>query len=345
MQSLEKQALDLIRRDNLLHAGRPVIVGVSGGPDSICLIHVLAALAPIVQAEPVAMYIDHLLRPAETDAEYRYVRQTAASLGIAFESRRVDTREYAKMHKLSLEHAARDLRYDRLRQAAAAVGAQAIATAHTADDQAEEVLLRLLRGAGRKGLAGMTTRGRDIIRPLLQTGKKSILEYLAALNIPFCRDSMNSDMRYLRNRVRHKLLPYLEEQFDMGIRRALCKTADSLAEDENLLEELTGKAVDRIVESMPTDSADPDDRLIIHRQALSNLPQALQRRAIERLLWMIGSRASYDHILAVLDGAARGRPGTELHLSRGLRVGIKKDFLEFLYPNGQSAWRGRLYRK
>ncbi len=345
MHSLELRTLEDILDSGLVRpAEDTVVVAVSGGPDSMALLHVLARLRGRLGIALTAVYVDHGLRPGEIEAERHVVEKAAMRLGIDFSARSCAVDEYARRNKMSLEHAARNLRYQALRAVAADYGAAPVAVAHTADDQAEEILIRLLRGGGRKALSGMRLRSDDIIRPFLRRSKDELLAYLRDRKISFLVDSSNSDMRYLRNRVRHMLLPFLEENFDRGVRRSLCKTADTLAEDEALLETMTRAALEEVVisEDVPVDGE--GGRVVLSRAALVDLPAALQRRIVEELLWRVGGRAAYTHILAVLEAAERGRTGTELHLSRGLRIGVGRESLEMVFPWGRGAWRGRLYR-
>ncbi|NIA04879.1 MAG: tRNA lysidine(34) synthetase TilS [Proteobacteria bacterium] len=332
-------------RDELLTGHERLVVGVSGGPDSVALLYVLAALRGPLDLGLIAVYVDHGLRPAETTGEGAYVKQSAADLAIDYEYVRVAAAEHAARAGLSLEHAARELRYEALRTVARQYGAACIAVAHTADDQAEEVLLRLIRGSGRKGLAGMRRRNRDLIRPFLETEKKVILAYLQDKNISYLQDSSNLDPRFLRNRVRHELLPFLERRFDPGVRRSLRKTAASLAEDEVLLAALTDACWDQVV-SVSLDDGNEEAatcRIVLDRKLFGRQPAALQRRLVEKILWRLGSPARYEHILRVVEAARQGRTGSELHLSRGLRVGVRREVLEFSYPRGRIPWRGRLY--
>jgi tRNA(Ile)-lysidine synthase len=343
MHKLQQQILRYIHRNHLFRNGDKTLVAVSGGSDSVCLLHVLASLRETLGITPFAVYIDHGLRPLETGDEKSLVKSLAVQLGIDFEAAEVDVKGLAREKKLSLEHAARELRYQALREIAADHDASSIAVAHTADDQAEEILLRLLRGSGRKGVSGMRPRQRDIVRPLLEIEKKDMRAYLQDMDILFLEDSSNADPRFLRNRVRHQLIPFLEENFDAGVRQALRKTAECLAEDEDLLEELTEIAWDQVAKKISRAEQSGSGKVLIGRKSFAKQPGALQRRIIERLLWEIGSRASYTHILQVVETVTRGRTGSELHLARGLRVGVRKKYVEFLYPKGHRAWRGRLY--
>ena len=169
---LEEHTLKYIRDHKLLMQGALVVVGVSGGPDSVALLNVLNSLAGELSIKLCAVYVDHGLRPGEAVAEQELVSGISGKLGVEFKSGKVAVSEYAAEHDLSIEAAARHLRYEFLEEVAEELGGAVIAVAHTADDQAEEVLLRLLRGAGRQGLAGMLPLNyRGVIRPFLEVPK------------------------------------------------------------------------------------------------------------------------------------------------------------------------------
>lgn len=324
--------------------GCRVLVGVSGGADSMALLHVLAALRQPCSLSLVAAYVDHGLRPDETPREWACVQQATSLLAIESDRVQVDVRAEAAARKLSLEHAARELRY----QAFAALGRQWatdwLAVAHTADDQVEEVLLRLFRGGGRKALAGMRLRSDRLIRPFLAIRKRTLLDYLKDKGIDFCHDSSNDDAQFLRNRIRLELLPLLETRFDPGIRSALLKTATNLGEDEELLEHLLADCWDTVVESLVVDG---NGYPVCHlnREEFRRLHAALQRRLIEQLLWRLEAAAQYEQIMAVLAAGRSGRARSELHLSRGLRLVVTRTHLTFSYPQGKGPWRGRLQER
>jgi tRNA(Ile)-lysidine synthase len=307
----------------------------------MALLHLMQPLQLAKGFTLVAVYVNHGLRPAETGKEEERVRSACDNLGVVFETVSVDVAAHAASAKKSLEHAARDLRYAALRNTKENHGATLIAVAHTADDQAEGVLLRLLRGSGLKGLSGMTERSADIIRPLLSVEKETLLSYLHEKNISYCLDSSNTDMRFLRNRIRHKLIPFLEEEFDKGICNALRKTADSLTDDEVFLDDLAERSLQDVI--LKDKEEDMSVSLALDRHALAGLPASLQRRIIEKILWKTGCNAKYDYIIKIVHAVRSGTPGTELHLHRGLRVGIHRDRLEFVYPEGKIPWRGKLF--
>jgi tRNA(Ile)-lysidine synthase len=323
-----------------LQSGQGVVVAVSGGPDSMALLYLLAHVRLSLELSLCAVWVDHGLRPDETPAEYDTVFAATRVLNVPFFAHTVDTKGLAAQEHLSVEHAARMLRYQVLREVCSRQQADCIAVAHTADDQSEEVLLRLLRGSGRKGVAGMRMRSNDIIRPLLDTEKSVILSWLDQQGIDYCYDSSNEDLKFVRNRVRHRLLPFLEANFDQHVSRSLRKTAAILAEDEDLLEQLAQTAYHEVIVEQKK-----QDRQIfrLEREPFCSLHPALQRRVVEQLLWNLDSRAGFDHIMLVVKAACKGKSHTELHLSRGLRAGIFRQYLEFSYPAGKVPWRGRLF--
>nr|WP_240191594.1 tRNA lysidine(34) synthetase TilS [Desulfoprunum benzoelyticum] len=328
---MQKTISQVIVRNKLLKENDSVVVGVSGGPDSTALLLLLAETDLNLQC--IAAYIDHGLRPGETGAEQDTVAQLAATTGTRFCSRAVPARDYAAALGLSLEEAARILRYQALEAIRLEYDAAAIAVAHTADDQVEEFLLRLVRGSGRKGLAGMDYRHGRVIRPLLNLNKQTLLHFLAARNIPYCVDSSNLDRRFLRNRVRLDLLPLLEDQFNPSIRRTILQTMEILGREEELLADLTKQALPLIEEKGP-------DRLAVPLPPLDAIHPAIRRRIIERCCWTLGARPTFrqiDRILALTDGDG---PGREVHLGGGLRMRRTADSLEFRYPLGRTAFRG-----
>jgi len=332
MLPLEKKVQQLIASRKLLPSGHTVVVAVSGGADSMALLHILARLHPFHRCPLVAAWIDHGLRPAESRTEHALVRQSSRKLDIPFACRVVDTRALQVRHRLSLEEAARELRYQALREIASLHQPAVIGVGHTANDQVEEMLIRLIRGSGRKGLSGMRMRSNDILRPLLTTSRAEILAYLREKGIGFCHDSSNDDPRFLRNRVRQQLLPLLETAFDARVCGSLLKCADNLAEDESLLEDLTSRAWQQTI---TWNSKKP--ACILHRKPFQGFHAALQRRLCEQLLWKLGVRASYQHILAIREMGISGTTGKELHLPGGLRLLVNRDTLLIDYPSGRQA--------
>ncbi|MCF6290170.1 MAG: tRNA lysidine(34) synthetase TilS [Desulfobacterales bacterium] len=347
MHPLEKKVKKILGRQQLLVPGDRVLVAVSAGPDSMALLHLLARLAGPGDFSIIAAYVNHGLRPVEAAQEEELVGRRAAVLDIPWVIGRVAVREHAENKGLSLEHAARDLRYAFLDKTAAREQADKIGLAHTADDQAEELLIRLIRGTGRAGLAGMKTiRAGRYIRPLLAIPKDELLRYLHDREIPWLRDSSNQDRSLLRNRVRQELLPFLAQRFNPNIRETLLRTATILQDEEALLAELCATAAAGIFsqstdrQASEKDSAPPP--LTLNLDRLRQQPRALQRRLLETACWLMDTRPDFRVIAQLLELIDTRRPAAGLHLANGLRARREGNILLFSFPRGQGRLRGDL---
>jgi tRNA(Ile)-lysidine synthase len=227
-----------IREHALMRAGDRVLVALSGGPDSVALLHVLLELqrdGDLVVAG--VAHFHHQLRGAEADDDEAFCRELAASLGLPFEVGRGDVRQEARNAGRSIEDVARQLRYAFLHSAADRLGADVIAVGHTLDDQAETFLLRLLRGAGARGLSGIRPRAGRVIRPLIKIFRAELREDSRQRGLVWREDASNRDLTMARNRVRHELIPYLERAFNPGITHVLAREASLARADEDRLHE------------------------------------------------------------------------------------------------------------
>ncbi len=220
-------------------AAAPLVVAVSGGPDSVALLRALLQVRPGGAGPLVVAHLNHQLRGHEADADEEFVRDLAATLpggaGVRWRPGRIDVAARARETGGNLEAVARRLRYEWLVAVAREEGAAAVATGHTADDQAETVLHRLLRGAGLAGLRGIAARrplapGVELVRPLLAVRRADVLAYLARLGQPYRQDRTNTDPRYTRTRIRRELLPLLAEQYNPAVADVLCRLAGQAAE-------------------------------------------------------------------------------------------------------------------
>lgn len=286
--------------------GGTVLCAVSGGRDSMCLLHYLHAVAPQYGFTVAAGHFNHRMRP-EADADEALVRRFCAARNISFYTDAVPVYEQARAWNLSVEETGRRLRYEFLSATADKIGAARIATAHHAGDNAETVLLNLLRGSGSEGLGGIPpVRGR-FIRPLLQTPRREIEDYCAAHEIAFCDDSTNFDTHYARNRLRLELWPQLE-QINSSVTAALGRTAALLREENDFLDALAAARLPQEGRSLPLDE-------------LLAAPPVLRRRMVRQLLDRLptGKKdVTAAHIAAAVSLAEKGR-GT-LTLPDGARI-------------------------
>lgn len=303
----------------------------------MAMLYALAALAGRLNISLAVAHADHGLRPAEAPREKALVREHAGLLGLEYQSSRLPVSEAARERGLSLEHAARELRYIFFNEVATKYRASKIAVAHNADDQAEEVLLRLIRGTGRNGLSGMAMiRDEKVIRPLLTISKDIILQYLRDKDIPYLIDSSNVDRRYTRNKVRLDLLPRLAAEFNPNIKQTLRRTAAILRDEEELLAQIATEAYWRTV-SEENDGAG-ESRIRIDLSLFDQLPAAIKRRVIEKACWRVGRRPGSRQIEALLKTTAAARPHV-VHLAAGLRGWREGEVLWLSFPGGQANLR------
>ncbi len=286
---------NFVKKHKLLSPGQHVLAAVSGGADSVALLYILHELADSMQIKITVAHLNHGLRGKEADKDAAFVRQAAKKLRLPFVLGRADVAGEARCNGVSLEMAGREARYKFLARTARKTGAGIIATAHTADDQAETLLLKLARGAGPRGLCGISKEtflhGIKIVRPLLGTDRNEIIDFLKRKHISWREDESNKDLMFLRNRVRHEILPLLEKKLNPAIRQTLLKTAEVLRDEDQWLEVL---ALD-MLEDCRSDSG-----LVIER--LKRLPVAGLRRVVR--LWLVSAgvdseQAGFDTIAGI----------------------------------------------
>ncbi|NTU67239.1 MAG: tRNA lysidine(34) synthetase TilS [Candidatus Moranbacteria bacterium] len=228
--NLIKKVQNIFFRENLLERGQKILVAVSGGPDSACLLDVLATLQKKYHFKLGIAHVNYHLRGSESDKDEKLVRTLAEKYDI--ELFLMDSKVSPKSN---IESELRDIRYDFFERLRDENGFDSIAVAHNMDDQVETFLMRLIRGSGLNGLRAMRFRNGNIIRPLLGISRKEILEYLKSNKLPCRIDKSNMETKFTRNKVRHKLIPYLEKNFNPGIRKTVFDAAQSISDDYDLL--------------------------------------------------------------------------------------------------------------
>jgi tRNA(Ile)-lysidine synthase len=242
-----------------------VLVAVSGGPDSVALLRAMAGLKSGGAGRLVVAHFNHQLRAAESDADQQFVTALAAELGLAVELGSGDVRADAAVQGDGLEAAARDARYQFLTRTAERLGARYLVTGHTADDQAETILHRVVRGTGLAGLSGMC-RARPLspavtlLRPLLGFRRRELLDYLASLGQPYRHDASNLDPRFTRSRIREELLPQLARQYNPQVHEALLRLGELAAEAQGVMAGLIATLAERCVKRNGDDAVEIDVR-------------------------------------------------------------------------------------
>jgi tRNA(Ile)-lysidine synthase len=325
MTALHQQIRRTIRRYGLLPRGSRVVVGLSGGSDSVALTRLLLDLAKNGEFEVAALaHFNHRLR-ASSDRDEAFCRDLARRLALPFVSEGADVAAYAQEHRLSVEDAGRRLRYAFLQQTAAALGASRIAVAHTQDDQAETFLLKLMRGAGLTGLGGIYPRRDIVIRPLLDTARADLRGYLEATGERWIEDETNDDISNPRNRVRHRVLPELDRAAGGPTRAAIARAAALIREDAQWLDEL-GRA------RFQSLAVEIDSKLELDVAALADAPAPIVRRVLLEAMRKksAGREIGLEHVesaLALLGGLQGGIdvPGCRMELRGGKLVLIPQD--------------------
>jgi len=300
---------------SLLPRGTSVLVAVSGGGDSVALLHLMAGYAVGQSLRITVAHLDHGLRRGSAD-DRRFVKALAGRLDLPCVS---DRRSVPKLRLKgeSPEEAARRVRWEFLLRAARSVGATSVATGHTLDDQAETVLFRLVRGAGPTALAGMAAAGPGpIVRPLLGVERSELRAYLQRRGVRFLDDPTNEEVRFDRNRVRRLVLPFLHETLNPRAARHLVQAAERLREDAACLDMLARQAFGRVARMRPRAP------LSLSAAFLSRTPRPLARRVARIALERAGAdprRITSRHLEALL-ALARGEEGKRLQLPSGVRA-------------------------
>jgi len=295
MIEIESRVMSFLRRYNLIQPGESIVVGVSGGADSVCLLHILAKWQNEVDIKLHVAHLNHQLRGAESDADAEYVANLAASLDVPVIVGKRDVADYSSERNCSIEEAARDLRYNFLAKVASDAGARWVAIGHTRDDQVETILMHILRGTGISGLCGLEpcspfpfchsevkakNLGLVVIRPLLDITRQETLSYCQEQQLRPRFDSSNLCLSFLRNRLRLELLPLLRE-YNPSVDQALLRLAKIAKDDSSFIEQQALQLWDEV-------SRQEKNAIFLDKEKVGALPVALQSRlvrlALDRIL-------------------------------------------------------------
>ena len=277
------------RERSLVAPCQHVLLAVSGGADSTALLVAFRELAPAMNLQLTVAHLNHGIRGREADADARFVEDAARGMGVAAVVGRANVPLRARTRGVSLEMAAREARYDFLRRTARQVGADVVATAHTADDQAETVLLRLVRGAGPQGLGGIRAdvmlRGMRVVRPMLDVTRSEVVGFLRGCGVSWREDTTNRELSYQRNRVRHEVLPLIESTLNPRVRKSLIRAADVIDQENRWLDTLAagilaGAGADRRIRGRRVRA--------LQTAPLAELPAAARRRVFRLWLASVG---------------------------------------------------------
>lgn len=316
-----------IKEHRLLAGGETVVVAVSGGPDSLCLLHMLSRALPELKLNIVVAHLNHCLRP-EAVEEASFVEKIAVDWSLPFEMKAIDIRALKSERRISEEEAGRLARYNLFREVAAKYHATAIVLGHHLDDQAETVLLNIIRGTGVDGLAGILPcryeDGLKFLRPLLCLTRKEIEAYCTTKGLQPCTDSSNLETNYTRNKLRLELIPRLESEFNPRIRESLSGLASLALKDRLFMENMTERYSLRLMRGGGNKTA-------VERDALMVLPEALRGRVLRRILEKSGltEAPGREHTEALLGTLKEGRRGWIYTLPGAVHIYHDGRFLRF----------------
>ena len=291
----------------LSRPGVTAVAALSGGPDSVALLDALLRATKKSGMRVVAAHLDHALRP-DSGADARFCEELCDRMKVGLRSGR--TRPSAKaLREGGLEEAARLTRYSFLRRVAREENASAIILGHTLDDQAETVLMRLMRGSGSLGLSAMKPWDGELLRPLLDTRRDAVMAHISAYRLPYRSDPSNTDTTFIRNRVRHELLPLLAARFNPNIAEALGRTARTLFEEHSALREVAAQLLDRAAASSVEGTA-------LELSVLKSAPEGLAKTALREALRRFGGlrSVSFVHVDRLFGLVTQGRGGSSLPL-------------------------------
>ncbi len=334
MKLLEK-VKQTINKHSLLSKGDSVVVGLSGGPDSMALLDLLSSLREEYDLVLIPAHLNHGFRGKEAEEDLAFCEEVAGRYGFDLVAESVDLPALIREEGLSPQAAAREVRYDFFMRTAAANHASKIALGHHADDQAETLLMRLLRGAGTRGLSGIPIqREPGIIRPLLHVTREEILHYLKEKKIPFRNDSSNQKEIYLRNRIRQELIPLLKEKYNPNLVEDLRRTAEILGEEEDFLEEQAESCF------LPIEVK---GGLALEMSDLKKLPHALLRRVVRLAISHARgsiSGVTFQHVDAVMQLMQSKGSSARIDLPGKMTVRKVYGHLEFCNENPKEVLMG-----
>lgn len=316
---------EFIITHKLISPGDFIIAGISGGPDSMALLYIMKNLCKELDFKVAVAHLNHGLRP-EAAAEEKLVKNYCTQWDIEFHSRTLDIKAIARQGKKSLEEAGRDCRYQFFNELLGQLGAGKIATAHHQDDMAETVLLHLLRGSGIKGLRGIMPVKGNLIRPLLCVCKNEIKTFLHQKRVDYYIDRSNYELSYLRNRIRHRLIPMLQKDYNPQIIENLNRLADIAREDNDALEEETRRWWEKLLIKIN------QDEIVFDKQKLLEMHPAFQRRLILEAFSRLKGESGWDRadVQKVIELAQKEGSSKYVILKKGLRVKVVYRQLHFV---------------
>ncbi len=327
--NISPRVLQTIYKYNMIDRGDKILAAVSGGADSVCMLHILNSLKKDLDFELACAHVNHGLRGEAADNDEKFVKDLCKSLGVKCFVKYEDVGALAKELKLTVEEAGRKVRYDFFAELKEKHGFCRVATAHNKNDNAETVLMRIIRGTGIDGLSGISYKREDgVIRPILDVLRAEIEEYCKLYNLDFCTDATNFDNDYTRNKIRNELIPYIEKEFNAKVTDSLVRLANSAEEDSSFIQGYTKRLYDRLCSPLPGKSPNA-----LHIESFKMLERSIGARLLRLAAEKSadGVRLERKHIEDIYDLLDKAT-GTSIDLPCGLKVEINYGWLTFNGP-------------
>ena len=315
--NIETKVLQTIVQYEMISRGDKVLAAVSGGADSVCMLHILNKLKESLGFELFCAHLNHGLRGEAADNDQQFVLELCKKLGIKAYSKKADVSAFALEKGLTTEEAGRKVRYDFFEELSIEYGFNKIATAHNKNDNAETVLMRIIRGTGIDGLRGIPYVRKDgVIRPILNISRNEIEEYCGENSLDFCTDATNAENDYTRNKIRNELIPYLEKEFNPGVSESLVRLAENAGDDGEFLSRYAERLYGRLKNPVPIGKA-----VSLHIESLNLVEKSISARVIR----FAAADAVKDiklekkHIDDIFELMSKGT-GTAIDLPQGLKA-------------------------
>ncbi len=333
--------LRTVKRYDMLRKGESILVAVSGGPDSISLFDLLYQIRVDWHLDLHLAHLNHSLRGEASEKDQLFAEKFAKDLKMPISIKKVDAAQYAHEHRMSLEEGARECRLQFFKAEADRLGVRKVALGHHKDDQAETVLLRLIRGTGLKGLGAMKPvtdwNGLVLIRPLIELEKKDLAEYVRERKLAYCVDFSNQETRFMRNKIRHRLIPDLERYYNPKIKNSLANLAETVTLDLSFIEGLVLRQYPKVVKKKK------EALLILKKKKFLEQPEALRFRILQKAVRELDpeSELDYSHWDEFRKALDRNAQNYEIHVAHEVSVALERK--ELILRTGGSDRTQRQY--
>lgn len=328
---LEAKVIQTINKYNMIKDGDKVVIGVSGGPDSITLLNILNNLKEKLNIKIYVAHINHMIRE-EANEETEYVREFCDKLGIDFFIKKIKVEEEAKKLKIGTEEAGRNIRYAFFEEVANMVGANKIATAHNSNDNAETVLMNIIRGTSVSGLKGIEkVRDGKFIRPIIECNRNEIEEYCKEQNLDPRYDKSNKENIYTRNKIRNLLIPYLQKEFNPNIIEGINRLSYIAEEEERFLNKIVENEYENILISV--NNNEKNDTIILNLKEFNKLDYVIKSKLILYTISKIYGKATgieKIHIDDIIKLCKNNIGNKYLTPKKGLKIYVKKGKIFFI---------------